>query len=86
LRRSPQLPGCYLLSTKSWELHSPIACGVEGGKGFKVRYLLPGKGKSGGLRLGVLAICSKMVVKVAFAQERQDEPKTSDLESAFKAG
>jgi hypothetical protein len=63
---------------------SPIACGVEGGKGFKVRFLLPGKGKSGGLRLGVLAICSKMVVKVAFAQERRDEPKISELESAFK--
>jgi hypothetical protein len=64
---------------------SPIACGVEGGKGFKVRFYLPGKGKRGGLRLGVLAVCSKMVVKVAFAEVRKDDPADAAFEAAFKS-
>ena len=44
----------------------------------------PGKGKSGGLTLGVLANCSKMTVKVAFASEGREEPAIAELEAAFK--
>jgi len=58
--------------------------GVPGGKGFKVRFQLPGKGKSGGLRLGVLAICSRMTVFVAFAEVREEEPPIAEFEEAFR--
>jgi hypothetical protein len=62
---------------------SPIDCGVEGGRGFKARYMLPGRGKRGGLRLGVLALCSRRVVTIAFAEERKEDPSDSEMRAAF---
>lgn len=62
---------------------SPIDCGVGGGRGFKARYMLPGRGKSGGLRLGVLALCAVRVVTIVFAEERKEEPSDSEMKAAF---
>jgi hypothetical protein len=63
---------------------SPISCGVAEGKGFKARWILPGQGKSGGLRLAVLAMCKRKTVTAVFAEVRSKEPTDAQLEKAFK--
>lgn len=63
---------------------SPVASGVKNGKGLKVRFGFPGCGKSGGLRLAVLAFCERRVVKIAGAWRRKDDPEDEDFRAAFE--
>lgn len=62
---------------------SPMG-GVEGGgKAFKVRGVVPGAGKSGGLRLAVAVFCDKRMVKVVRGWFRVDDPSDADFLKAF---
>ncbi|MEO6594918.1 MAG: hypothetical protein ABIP94_09225 [Planctomycetota bacterium] len=63
---------------------SPIRCGVRHAKGLKVRFGYPGCGKSGGLRLAVLAFCEQKQVKIAGAWLRKEDPDAGDLTDAFR--
>ena len=51
-----------------------------GGKCLKVRWGVPGGGKSGGLRLAVVVYCRERCVKLCGAWKRIDDP--SDVEFA----
>ncbi len=64
---------------------SPIGATASGGKQLKVRWALPGGGKRGGLRLGVIAYCEQRSVLLAFAAVRRDDPGDAEFESAFKS-
>ncbi|MCB9872264.1 MAG: hypothetical protein H6837_20585 [Planctomycetes bacterium] len=59
--------------------------GVPNAKGLKVRFGYPGCGKSGGLRLAVLAYCSDHLVKIAGAWIRREDPDDDDLDDAFRS-
>lgn len=59
---------------------------ARGGKCLKVRWATPGTGKSGGLRLAVVAYCDKRVVKIAGAWHRRDDLSDSDFFSATADG
>lgn len=60
----------------------PMGGTTGGGKSLKVRWQLPGCGKSGGLRLAVVAYCTKRTVKIAGAWARKDEPSDSEFNGA----
>lgn len=62
---------------------SPIGATARGGKQLKVRWAMPGSGKRGGLRLGVIAYCETRTVVLAFAAVRRDDPANAEFESAF---
>ena len=62
---------------------SPIGKTPRGGKGFKVRWALPGMGKRGGLRLAIVAYCAEKRVMVADGFLRSDDPPDADFKSAF---
>lgn len=53
-------------------------------KHFKVRWALPGGGKSGGLRLAVAVDCGARKVVIAGAWVRKDDPSNSDVDQAFQ--
>ena len=55
---------------------------ATGGKCLKVRWLVPGRGKSGGLRLAVVAYCNDRRVKLAGAWLRKDDPTDEDFAAA----
>lgn len=63
---------------------SPVGATPKGGKILKVRWGLPGCGKSGGLRLAVVAYCSELRVVIAEAFLRRDDPSDADFETATK--
>ena len=54
----------------------------QGGKCLKVRWATPGSGKSGGLRLAVVAYCDQKLVKIAGAWHRREDPSDDDFFSA----
>ena len=54
-----------------------------GGKVLKVRWGFPGCGKSGSMRLVVVAYCSERRVFIAQAFDRRDDPTDSDVEDAI---
>lgn len=54
----------------------------KGGKVLKVRWALPGCGKSGSLRLVVVAYCNEKRVHIAQAFERRDNPSDGDVQDA----
>jgi hypothetical protein len=56
------------------------ACGT--GKLLKVRWLVPGSGKSGGLRFAVVAFCDIKKVVLCRAWARKDDPSRADFEAA----
>lgn len=62
----------------------PIGSTPRGGKILKVRWALPGQGKSGGLRLVVVAYCKEKRVVVAEAFLRNTDPDTEDFFDAVK--
>ncbi len=62
---------------------APVECGVPRAKGFKVRWMVPGCGKSGGLRLAVLAFCEERRVILAGAWMRIEDPKDAEFAAAF---
>ena len=66
---------------------SPISGPVPAsGKCLKVRWAMPGGGKSGGLRLAVVVYCEQRRVQLAGAWIRRDDPSNADFEEAFSGG
>ena len=56
------------------------ACGT--GKLLKVRWMIPGSGKSGGLRFAIVAFCDSMKVVLCRVWVRKDEPSGADFDAA----
>jgi hypothetical protein len=56
------------------------ACGT--GKLLKMRWTLPGSGKSGGLRFAIVAFCDDMKVVLCRAWVRKDDPSSADFDAA----
>ena len=54
----------------------------KGGKVLKVRWGIPGSGKSAGLRLAVVVYCKELRVKIAGAWIRKDDPPDGEFEKA----
>jgi hypothetical protein len=66
---------------------SPVGFSTgQGGKCLKVRWAVPGQGKSGGLRLAVVADCEAKRVKLAGAWLRRDDPEDADFAAAVARG
>ena len=61
---------------------SPLKATAKGGKVLKVRWGLPGAGKSGSLRLVVVAYCEQKRVHIAQAFSRRDNPSDDDFRDA----
>lgn len=74
--------GPFVAVKKQGKSISPIGATAAGGKRLKVRWLIPGKGKSGGLRLAVVAYCEERLVKVAGAWVRKDDPSDGEIDKA----
>lgn len=62
----------------------PIGATPAGGKILKVRWALPGQGKSGGLRLAVVAYCEQRRVVIAEAFVRKTDPSAEDFFGAVQ--
>ena len=54
----------------------------RGGKVLKVRWAYPGCGKSGSLRLVVVAYCEQKRVHIAQAFDRREDPSDDDIRDA----
>ena len=63
---------------------SPMGGTKAGGKCFKVRWSLPGGGKSGGLRIAVVAYCAAKSVTIAKMWVRKDEPSDGEFDAAVE--
>jgi hypothetical protein len=63
---------------------SPIGGSPKGGKVLKVRWVLPGSGKSGGLRIIAVVYCDKKCVCIAEAFYRREDPTEREIEVAVK--
>ncbi len=63
---------------------SPVAATGAGGKVLKVRWGLPGQGKSGGLRLVIVAYCDERRVVIAQASLRKDGLSDEQIEASVK--
>ena len=61
---------------------SPLKATPKGGKVLKVRWALPGCGKSGSLRLVVVVYCDERRVYIAQAFPRRDDPSDEDFRDA----
>ena len=61
---------------------SPMKATPLGGKVLKVRWAYPGCGKSGSLRLVVVAYCEQLRVHIAAAFDRRDDPSDDDIRDA----
>ena len=55
-----------------------------GGKCIKVRWGLPGQGKSGGLRLAIVVYCERRHVKICGAWKRRSDPSDAEFTEATK--
>ncbi len=64
---------------------SPMGGTPSGAKAFKMRWMYPGCGKSGGLRLAILMWCNERKVVVVGMWERRDEPSPDAFAHAFAA-
>ena len=62
---------------------SPMKATAKGGKVLKVRWAIPGSGKSGSLRLVVVAYCEERRVYIAQAFKRRDDPTDEDISDAL---
>ena len=60
----------------------PMAGSPAGGKCLKVRWALPGGGKSGGLRIAIVAYCETKNVKVAGMWLRKNDPSDDEFAAA----
>ena len=60
----------------------PMGGTPKGGKRFKVRWALPGAGKSGGLRIAVVMYCAELRVFVVGAWLRRQDPSAEDFAAA----
>jgi len=63
---------------------APLGYVAGKGKGFKVKWGLPGTSKSTGIRMAVLAQCEAKKVIVVAAFLRRDEPSDEDFAEAFR--
>lgn len=61
---------------------APMKATPLGGKVLKVRWAYPGCGKSGSLRLVVVAYCEQRRVHIAHAFDRRDDPSDDDIQDA----
>lgn len=61
---------------------SPMGQSPKGGKCFKVRWAIAGGGKSGGLRLAVVAYCDEFRVAIAGAWVRKEDPSNEEFTGA----
>lgn len=64
---------------------SPMGGTANGAKAFKMRWMYPGCGKSGGLRLAILMWCSERKIIVAGMWERREDPSPNEFAHAFAA-
>jgi hypothetical protein len=69
-------------TTSQGDSISPLKATPLGGKVLKVRWGLPGRGKSGSLRLVVVAYCEERRVHIAQAFARRDDPTDEDIQGA----
>lgn len=63
---------------------SPMGGVPDGGKVLKVRWTRPGRGKSGALRLILVAYCGKLTVKLACAYVRENDPSKDEITDDVK--
>lgn len=63
---------------------APVGATHHGGKILKVRWGLPGYGKSGGLRLVVVAYCEELRVVIAQAFFRKDDPTDEQISTSVQ--
>jgi hypothetical protein len=71
---------------KSGKTIAPVGSRTgKGGKCLKVRWLVPGQGKSGGMRIAVVAYCEAKHVKLAAAWLRKDDPGDHEFADAVKS-
>ena len=63
---------------------SPMKATPGGGKVLKVRWAYPGCGKSGSLRLVVVAYCDQKRVHIAQAFDRRENPTDEDISDAVR--
>ena len=61
---------------------SPLKATPLGGKVLKVRWAYPGCGKSGSLRLIVVAYCEQKRVHIAQAFDRRQDPTDDEIRDA----
>lgn len=76
------IPNC---NSKQGQSISPLAASTAGLKRLKVRWLIPGGGKRGGLRVGLSVSCANRKVIISSVQERSkfDEASlTSDFQTS----
>jgi hypothetical protein len=71
--------GC---TTRLGKTISPLGLTSSGGKLLKVRWLMPGCGKSGGLRLAVVVFCESRKAILCRGWPRKDDPDDADFEAA----
>jgi hypothetical protein len=57
----------------------PMKATPKGGKVLKVRWAYPGSGKSGSLRLVVVAYCDERRVHIAQAFDRRSDPTDEEI-------
>jgi hypothetical protein len=57
----------------------------KGGKCLKVRWLVPGHGKSGGMRIAVVVYCDAKHVKLANAWLRKDDPSDAEFAESVES-
>ena len=62
----------------------PVKATRRGGKVLKVRWAYPGCGKSGSLRLVVVAYCEEKRVVIAQAFDRREDPNDTDIQDAVE--
>ena len=62
----------------------PMKATPSGGKVLKVRWAYPGCGKSGSLRLVVVAYCEQKRVFIAQAFDRREDPTDEDIQDAVE--
>jgi hypothetical protein len=63
---------------------SPVGGTEDGGKLLKVRWLRPGCGRSGGLRLALVAYSDERLVVLCRSWARSEDPDDADFEAAGK--
>ena len=62
---------------------APVKTALPNCKGLKMRWMLPGHGKSGGLRLAIAAYCDERRVVLCASFARKDDPGDSEFTEAF---
>lgn len=71
--------GC---TTRQGKTISPLGATSDGGKLLKVRWMMPGCGKSGGLRFAFVVYCEQRTVVLCRGWVRKDDPDDADFEAA----